>query len=199
MKKRPVLAINGGKPVLAKPLPQIHNVGNEEVKAAVRAIKRAPLSGFLGVADKGFLGGLEVRALEAEFAKKFKVGHAVSFNSASTALHGAIVSLGIGPGDEVIVPPYTMSASATAILANGAVPVFADIDEKTFCIDPKSVRERITKYTKAIMVVNLYGQAADLAELLKIAREFNIKIIEDNAQSPGARWQGRFTGTIGDV
>lgn len=199
MKGKSVLAINGGKPVLAKPLPQIHNVGDKEIAAAIRVIKRPPLSGFIGTAGKGFLGGPEVRALEAEFAKKFKVKYAVSFNSATTALHGAIVALGLGPGDEVIVPPYTMSASATAILANGAVPVFADIDEKTFCVDPKSVRERITKYTKAIMVVNLYGQAADLAALLKIAGEFNLKIIEDNAQSPGAQWKGRFAGTVGDV
>ncbi len=199
MKDKSTLAINGGKPVLAKPLPQIHNVGDKEIAAAIRVIKRPPLSGFLGVAGKGFLGGPEVCALEAEFAKKFKVKHAVSFNSATTALHGAIVSLGIGPGDEVIVPPYTMSASATAILANGAVPIFADIDEKTFCIAPKSARERITKNTKAIMAVNLYGQAADYTELLKIAKEYNIKIIEDNAQSPGAAWRGRFAGTIGDV
>src|SRR3989344_1567536 len=130
MKKRPALAINGGKPVLAKPLPQIHNVGDKEIAAAIRVIKRPPLSGFLGVAGKGFFGGPEVRALEAEFAKKFKVKHAVSFNPATTALHGAIVALGLGPGDEVIVPPYTMSASATAILMNGAVPIFADIDER---------------------------------------------------------------------
>lgn len=199
MKGKSALAINGGKPVLAKPLPQVHNVGDTEIAAAIRVIKRPPLSGFLGMAGKGFLGGPEVLALEAEFAKKFKVKHAVSFNSATTALHGAIVALGIGPGDEVIVPPYTMSASATAILANGAVPIFADIDEKTFCVDPQSVRERITKYTKAIMAVNLYGQAADFTELLKIAKEHNIKIIEDNAQSPGATWKGRFAGTIGDV
>ena len=199
MKGKSKLAINGGKPVLAKPLPPVHNHDRKEIAAAVRVIKRGPLSGFVGVANPSFLGGPEVLAFEQEFKKKFKVPYAVSFNSGTTALHAAIVALGIGPGDEVIVPPYTMSASATAILANGAVPVFADIDEKTFCIDPKSVRERITKYTKAIMVVNLYGQAADYTELLKIAGEFNLKIIEDNAQSPGATWRGRFAGTVGDV
>ena len=194
-----VLAINGGKPVLGKPLKEIHNHDQKEVDAVTKIIKNGPLSGFVGLADKRFLGGPAVRSLEAAFGKKFKVKHVVSFNSATTALHGAIVALGIGPGDEVIVPPYTMSASTTAILANGAVPIFADIDPKTFCIDPKSIRERITKYTKAIMVVNLYGQAADFTEILKIAKEHRLKIIEDNAQSPGATWKGKLTGTIGDV
>src|SRR3989338_4465937 len=199
MKGKSKLAINGGKPVLAKPLPPVHNHDRKEIAAAVRVIKRGPLSGFVGVANPSFLGGPEVLAFEQEFKKKFKVPYAVSFNSGTTALHAAIVALGLGPGDEVIVPPYTMSASATAILANGAVPVFADIDEKTFCIDPRSVRQRITKYTKAIMVVNLYGQAANFTELLKIAKEYGLKIIEDNAQSPGATWKGKYAGTIGDV
>ena len=198
-KKGSFLAIKGGMPVLRKPLPPIHNHGKEEIAAATRVIRRGPLSGFVGVADHRFLGGTEVRGFEAEFAKKFKVKHAVSFNSATTALHGAVVALGIGPGDEVIVPPYTMSASATAILMNGATPIFADIDEKTCCLDPQSVRARITKRTKAIMVVNLFGQAADFGKLLSIAKEHKLKIIEDNAQSPGATWRGTYTGTIGDI
>ncbi len=201
MKKKThsVLAIHGGKPVLSRPLSEVHNHDQREISAITKLIRRGPLSGFVGVADRRFLGGVEVRAFEKKFAEKFKVKYAVSFNSATTALHGAIVALGIGPGDEVIVSPYTMSASATSILANGAVPIFADIDPQTFCIDPKSVRARITKYTKAIMVVNLYGQAADFTEILKIAKEHKLKVIEDNAQSPGATWKGKFTGTIGDV
>ena len=181
------------------PLSEVHNVGREEGEAAVKVIRSGPLSGFLGVAGGKFLGGREVRSFEAAFAKKFQVKHAVAFNSATTALHGAIVALGIGPGDEVIVPPYTMSATVAAVLANGAVPIFADIDERTFCLDPVSVRARITKNTKAILVVNLFGQAADFGGLLPIASEHGIKIIEDNAQSPGATWRGRFAGTIGDI
>lgn len=177
----------------------IHNVGKAEVDAAIRVIKKGPLSGFAAVAGDRFLGGTEVRAYEKEFSKKFKIKHSVAFNSATTALHAAIVALGIGPGDEVIAPPYSMSASATAILMNGAVPIFADIDEKTFCLDPKSVRARITKHTKAIMVVDLLGQTADYAALLEIAKKHNLKIIEDNAQSPGAKWRGRHAGTIGDI
>lgn len=198
-KKHSVLAILGGTPVMKGRLPEVHNIGAREIAAAVRVIKKGPLSGFLGTNSPRFLGGEQVRKFEIAFAKKFKIKHAVSFNSATTALHAAIVALFIGPGDEVIVPPYTMSASATAVLMNGAVPIFADIDEKTFCIDPKSVEKRITKYTKAIMVVNLFGQAADLGALLALAKKHNLKIIEDNAQSPGATWRGKYTGTIGDI
>jgi perosamine synthetase len=193
------IALFGGPPVNKNPFPAPYTIDKREIAAALRVLKKGPLSGFVGVAGRYFLGGPAVLKLESAFRKKFKVKHAVSFNSATTALHGAIVALGIGPGDEVIVPPYTMSASATAILMNGAVPIFADIDERTFCLDPQSVRKRITKNTKAIMVVNLLGQAADFGELLKIRREYNLKIIEDNAQSPGAIWRGKYTGTIGDI
>lgn len=199
IQKQSTLAINGGTPVLRRELPEPHNMSGREVAAAVRVIKRGPLSGFLGTASERFLGGKEVRAFEAEFAKKFKVKHAVAFNSATTALHAAIVSLGIGPGDEVITTPYTMSATVMAVLQNGAVPIFADIDPRTFNIDPVSVERCVTKYTKAILVVNLFGQPADFGPLLRIAKKYKLKIIEDNAQGPGAKWKGRYTGTIGDV
>ncbi len=197
--KQSVLALFGGPPVMKKHLPEPHNIGAKEIAAAVRVMKKGPLSGFLGTHSPRFLGGEQVRKLESAFAKKFEVKHAVAFNSATTALHAAIVALEIGPGDEVIVPPYSMSASATAVLMNGAVPIFADIDERTFNIDPVSVEKRITKYTKAIMVVNLFGQAADFDKLLPLAKKFNLKIIEDNAQSPGATWRGEYTGTIGNI
>ncbi len=193
------LALFGGKPILKKPFSAVYNIGKEELRAATQVIKNGPLSDFVGAKGAYFLGGKRVKKLEALFCKKFKVKHAVSFNSATTALHAAVAALGIGPGDEVIVSPYSMCASATAILMNGAVPVFADIDEKTFCIDPASVRKCITPRTKAIMAVNIFGGSSDFDELMKIAKEFNIKIIEDNAQSPGATYNGKYTGTIGDI
>src|SRR3989338_3232363 len=198
-RKRAALAIQGGTPVLKNPLPTPYFIGTQEITAATKLLKQGPLSDYVGAPGAYFLGGKHVRSLEAAFVKTFKIKHAVSFNSATTALHGAIVALGIGPGDEVIVSPYTMCASATAILMNGAVPVFADIDEKTFCIDPVSVRKRITPQTKAIMVVNLFGGPADFDELKKIAKEFNLKIIEDNAQSPGAKYKDKYNATIGDI
>ena len=180
-------------------LPEPHNVGKEEIAAATRVIKTGPLSGFLGTASPRFLGGTYVKLLESDYAKQFKVKHAIAFNSATTALHASIVALGIGPGDEVIVPPYTMSATVTAVIQNGATPIFADIDEKTFCIDSGSVESRITPRTKAIMVVNLFGQGADFAKLLPLAKERGIAIIEDNAQSPGATWRDAYLGTVGDI
>jgi dTDP-4-amino-4,6-dideoxygalactose transaminase len=174
-------------------------VGEEEVAAATRVLTAGPLSGFIGTAGEKFLGGPEVRRFEDRFAEKFGVKHAISFNSGTTALHGAVMAIGVGPGDEVIVSPYSMAASAVCVVNNGAVPVFADIDPRTFCLDPNSVREKITKYTKAIVVVNLFGQAAAVDEILAIAREHNLKVIEDNAQSPAAMTRGRFAGTVGDV
>jgi len=184
---------------MRKRLPEPHNVGKEEIAAMTQVIRTGPLSGFLGTASKRFLGGKYVKLLEADYAKTFKVKHAVSFNSATTALQASIVALGIGPGDEVIVPPYTMAASVTCVIQSGATPIFADIDERTFCIDPKSVESRITPRTKAIMVVNLFGQGADFAKLLPLAKERGIAIIEDNAQSPGATWRKTYLGTVGDI
>ncbi|MDO8553033.1 MAG: DegT/DnrJ/EryC1/StrS family aminotransferase [bacterium] len=193
------LAINGGAPVLKHPLKVPYLIGKKEIAVVNKLLKEGPLSDFIGAPGKFFLGGKHVRSLEAAFVKKFKVKHAVSFNSATTALHGAIVALGIGPGDEVIVPPYTMSATPMAVLMNGAVPIFADILPGTFCLDAKSVEKAITKRTKAIFVANLFGQTADFGALLPLAKKYKLKIIEDNAQAAGALWRGRPAGTIGDI
>jgi len=193
------IALFGGRPILKKPLPRYNSLAQEEVKAVARVIKEKNLSGFLGRAGQGFLGGKYVRELEKRFSKYFKVKYAVSFNSASTALQAAVGTLGIGPGDEVITSPYTMPVTASAILFNNALPVFADIQENSFCLDPKSIEKSITKRTRAILVVNLFGGSADYNPILKIARKHKLKIVEDNAQAPGATYKGRFTGTIGDI
>lgn len=193
------LAICGGKPVLGKPLPAVYNIGREEIREVVSLLKKGPLSGFAAVAGEKFSGGRYVRRLEDAFCKKFAIKHAVSFNSASTALTASIAALSIGPGDEVIVSPFTMSASVMSVIANGAVPIFADVELPSFCIDPKEVISKITKRTKAIMVVNLFGGPANFDRLLKLAEKYHLKIIEDNAQALGAKYHGKFTGTIGDI
>jgi dTDP-4-amino-4,6-dideoxygalactose transaminase len=118
-------------------------------------------------------------------------------NSATSALFAAVAAAGAGPGDEVIVSPYTMSASATCALVHGATPVFADIDQDTFCLDPASVRERVTPRTKAIVAVDIFGLAAGLDEIMAIAAEHGLTVIEDAAQAPGASYRGRPAGTIG--
>jgi perosamine synthetase len=187
---------NRNEPSKQKPF---NSIGQEEADAAARVMASKHLSGFIGRAGDAFLGGPCVRQLETDFRDFFGVAHAVSFNSASTALQAAVAALGIGPGDEVITSPYTMSATATAVLLNCAIPVFADIDPQTYCLDPASVEQRITRKTRAILAVNLLGGSADYDELRKLADAYGIRIIEDNAQAPGGRYKGRYTGTIGDI
>lgn len=175
------------------------SLGSEETAAAVRVMESGVLSDFIGRAGVKFLGGVEVRGFERQFAERFKVKHAVSFNSATTALQAAVTAAGIGPGDEVITSPYSMSATPTCILLNNAIPVFADIDEDTYCLDPVSVRARITPRTKAILIVNIWGRPAEFDELKALAKEFDLFLIEDNAQSPGGTYKGEYAGTIGDI
>jgi dTDP-4-amino-4,6-dideoxygalactose transaminase len=193
------LALFGGNPVMAKPFPPYYTVSGEE-KAAVDAIfeNKELLSDFLGRGGAKFLGGKHVKELEKAFCDYFGVKHAVSFNSATTGLQAAVTALGIGPGDEVIVSPYTMSATASAILLNNAIPVFADVDE-TFCLDVDSVEKNITAKTKAIFVVDLMGGTPKFDKILELAKKHNLKIIEDCAQAMGANYNGKFAGTIGDI
>ncbi len=193
------LAIYGGRPTLNKPLPVTNTIGQEEIKATLRVLKSGVLSDFVGRAGNHFLGGREVKKLEQAFVKKFAVRYAVSFNSATTALEAAVAALELAPGSEVIVSPYTMSATATAIMVNNLVPVFADIDPRSFCLDSKSIAAGITKRTKAIIVTNLFGGPANYAEIMKLARRHHLKVIEDNAQAPGGRYHSRALGTIGDI
>ena len=195
------LALFGGKPVCRKPVSPYDSIsiGKEEARAALKVLKEKILSGFLGRSGPGFLGGKYVKDLERHFCKYFKVKYAVSFNSATTALVAAVSALGIELGDEVITSPYTMSATASAILLNNALPVFADIEEKSFCLDPLSIEKNINAKTKAILAVNLFGSSANYDPILKIAKKHNLKIIEDSAQAPGAIYRGRFAATIGDI
>jgi dTDP-4-amino-4,6-dideoxygalactose transaminase len=108
-------------------------------------------------------------------------------------------AIGIQPGDEVIVSPYTMSASAVAPLVYGGVPVFADIDPETFCLDPKSIAAKITSRTKAILIVHILGHPADMDEIMAIAKQHHLKVVEDCAQAPMGKYKGNFVGTIGDI
>lgn len=193
------LAINGGKKLREKPFPAYNTIGKEEEEATLRVLRSGKLSTYIGSWHDDFYGGTEVRALEKEWAEYFGAKHAISVNSATSGLYAAVGALGITAGDEVIVSPYTMSASATAILLYGGIPVFADIEEEFFCIDPKSVESKITSKTKAIMAVDIFGQPSDYRALKEIADKYNLKIIEDCAQAPYAKLDGKFAGTLGDV
>lgn len=195
----PKLAINGGAPVRTRPFAAYVTIGEEEKRAAVEVLESTVLSKYLGTWSPDFFGGPRVQKLEREWCEYFGVAHAVTVNSATSGLYAAVGATGAGPGDEIIVSPYTMSASATAALVYGAIPVFADIDPDTFCITPASIRERITPYTKAIIAVDIFGHPADFAEIMAIAREHRLIVIEDAAQAPGARANGKFAGTLADI
>jgi len=198
MNKSP-LALFGGKPVLKNPFSIISSIGKEERNAVKSVMCTGVISDFIGRAGEKFFGGKEVKKFESAICKIFKIKYAVSFNSASTALNSSLIALGIGPGDEVITTPFTMSATATAILQNNAIPIFADIDPETFCIDPRSIEKKITKKTKAIIAVNIFGNSADYKKIIPLAKKHNLKIIEDNAQSIGAKYNDKYLGTIGDI
>ena len=138
-------------------------------------------------------------SLEKAFAAKMGTKHAINFVNGTATLHSALEAAGVGIGDEVIAPPLTMSATSIAILQANAIPVFADIDEKTFLISPKSVEEKITERTKAIIVVSLYGLMPDMDAIMDIAKRHNLVVIEDDAQCFLGTYKGRKSGTIGHM
>lgn len=193
------LAINGGEPVRKKKFPAYRTIGDEEKTGVARVLDSGILSRYLGCWHEDFYGGPEVQVFEKEWAEYFGVKHAIAVNSCTSGLIAAIGAVGIGPGDEVIVSPFTMCASVTAPLWYGAVPVFADIEEKYFCLDPCSVEERITSRTKAIIVVDIFGQPYNSKAINAIAKKHRLIVVEDCAQAPGAKYKGKYAGTLGDI
>lgn len=193
------LALFGGHPVRTEPFPSYDVIGEEEKQAVIKVLDSGILSRFLGAWHEDFFGGPEVQAFEREWAGATNVSHAVSVNSCTSGLYAAIGAAGVGPGDEVIVSPYTMAASATAALIFQGVPVFADIDPDTYCISAETIRARITSRTKAIIVVHIFGQAADMDPIMELARQHDIVVIEDCAQVPFATYKGRPVGSLGDM
>lgn len=143
--------------------------------------------------------GPEVETFERAFAAYCEAEHAVAVNSGTSALHLALLACGIGPGDEVITVPMTFVATIAAILSTGAKPVLVDVDPATWSIDPRAAAAAITRRTRAIVPVHLHGRPADLASLQAIATAHRLQLIEDAAQSHGARHRGRRVGAIGDI
>ncbi len=193
------LAIHGGKPIRTKPFPAYITIGEEEKKSVCEVIDSGCLSKYLGVWHEQFNGGVQVRALEEEWAEYFGVKHAVAVNSCTSGLYCAVGATGIEPGEEVIVSPYTMSASATAPLVYNAIPVFADIEPDFYCLDPEDIERKITKRTRAIIVVDIFGQPYNADAINAIAKKHNLIVIEDSAQAPGATLAGKAAGTLADI
>ena len=193
------LALLGGTPLVQKPLTPYRSIGEEERLAVDAVMRSGMLSGYVGAWCDAFSGGPVVQEFEKAWASTFGCRHAIAVNSNTSGLIAAVGAAGIGPGDEVIVPPATMSATAMAPILYGAIPVFADIEEDTFCLDVDKVEEAITPKTRAILVVNLFGHPARLHELRALADRRGLILIEDNAQAPLAHEDGRFAGTIGHI
>ncbi len=219
--KSKFLAINGGEPVRSKPFsPSCYSSG-EEKKLIIDCLESNYWSSFkgategwdidevgrmkskkamgIGALDVRFLGGKYVREFEGNFAEKFNVEYAVSSNSATSCLVMAIGALNLGPGDEIICPSMSFNATATSILFFNSVPVFCEVKDDTFCLDPVDVEKKITSRTKAIMVVHLGGNIADMDSIMKISKKYKLKVIEDSAQSPLVKYKGKLAGSIGDV
>lgn len=193
------LAINGGDKVRTKLFPAYRVIGKEEEEAVVNVLRSGVLSKYLGCWADDFYGGPQVQAMEREWAEYYGVKHAISVNSATSALYCAAGAIGLAPGDEVIVSPYTMCASATAPLIYNAVPVFADIEYDYYCLDPEDIERKITDKTKAIIVVDILGLPYDVKRINEIAKKHGLYVIEDNAQGPLATSNGKFAGTLGDI
>jgi len=148
--------------------------------------------------NASYEGGERVRAFEGKVRKLIGARHVVAVNSGTAALHTALIALGIGQGDEVVVPPFTFVATANVVLACGAKPVFADIGED-YNIDPEAFRRAVTKKTKAVIPVHVYGYPADMDEIREIAESRSVRIIEDAAESLGATYKGTQTGRLSDA
>jgi len=193
------LALLGGRPAVDGPLRPFRAIGSRERELVNEVIDGGLLSGFYGSWGEEFWGGPMVRRLEALWREALGAKHVVSVNSATSGLFAAAGAIGLSPGDEVICPPSTMSATAIAPMFYGAVPVFADIEDETFCLDPAAVEAAIGPRTRAIFAVNLFGHPARLAELRALADRRGIFLVEDNAQGPFASEDGRPAGTIGHI
>ena len=183
------LALKGGEPVRNKPFPKWPIFGESEMKA----LKDVLESGFWGI------GGSRKKEFEEKFAAYQHAKYGIAVTSGTTALEISLRALGVGCGDEVIVPAYTFMATATAVLYVNAIPVFADIDPETYTIDPKSAESLISERTKAILPVHIGGRPADMDALLSLAKKYGLYIVEDACQAWGAEWRGTRVGAIGEI
>ncbi len=191
------LAINGGAPVRTTPLPLefpgVHYMDEEEIEAAVRVLRSRSPFRYYGVDLQG-----EVEAFEGEFARYLGIDYCLAVNSGTGALHVALSALGVGPGQEVIVPAYMWVSVAAAVVNLGAIPVLADIDD-TFGADPASVAAKITPRTAGVIVVHMSGAPGNVEAVARIVRERGIFLLEDCAQCAGGSIGGRKVGTFGDM
>jgi perosamine synthetase len=192
------LAINGGPKTRLKPFPKHPIIGDDEKKQVMEVLDSGNISTFIASPGENFLGGKKIKEFEEKFSNKIGAKFGVAFNSATSALHAAIVAVGVKPGEEVIVPPYTFTSTATSSLMHNAIPVFCDVKDDIYCLDPKKLETVTSPLTRAIIPVHLFGHACDMDEIVKFAKNNDLKVIEDCAQSPGGQYKNKNLGTIGD-
>lgn len=193
------LAIHGGFPEIKKSFKRYNYIGDEEKKAVINVLDSGCLSGFLASGGPEFFGGPKIQEFEQNWKDYFGCKHAVAVNSGTSGLYAAVGAIGVEPGDEVIVSPFTMTATATSILVYNGIPVFADIDERTFNITANTIKEKFTPRTKAIIVPHIFGQAAKMDTIIEFARRRNLMVIEDCAQAPSGKFNNKFVGKFGDI
>ncbi|MBA7497798.1 MAG: aminotransferase class I/II-fold pyridoxal phosphate-dependent enzyme [Clostridia bacterium] len=195
--RREKLAIEGGKPVKTTPnLPMFPGgleIGQEEKKAVLEVLDHKYLFRYYGPEEFSS----RVKLLEEEFAKKMGVKYALAVNSCTSALITSLIAVGVGPGDEVIIPGYTFFASCAAVIAARAIPVIAEVDD-SLTLDPEDLERKITPRTKAVMPVHMRGAPCNMDEIMEIAKNHNLKVVEDAAQACGGSYKGRYLGTFGD-
>lgn len=184
------LAIHGGSPVRTEPFPRYPLLGEEEMAAVTAVIRTHNLCSQMGH---------EVEAFESAFAEYNGVRFGVATSNGTTALHTALAAVGVGVGDEVIVPPYTFLSTGTSVVMQNAIPVFADIEPDTLGLDPGAVVAKITPRTKAMMVVHMNGYPADMDGLMDVALAHQLMVIEDCSHAHGAEYHGQKVGTIGHI
>lgn len=163
-------------------------VGEEEIQAVAEVLRSGR-----------YVQGPTVKEFEETFARYVGTKHAVATNSGTAAIHVSLATAGIGPGDEVIVPPLTFFATVEAVLHQNAIPIFADIDPEIYNLDPDDVARHITDKTKAIIPVHLYGHPAEMDPIMDLAKDHNLKVIEDCAQAHGAEYKGKKVGSFGHM
>jgi perosamine synthetase len=189
------LAINGGTPALRSPVPDWNDITGRSIGEEEKKL-------VLEVLDSGRLGmicGQKVKQLQKEWAEKFGVRTAVATNSGTSALHTALIFLGLGPGDEVLVPVATDMGTVIAVLLQNAIPVFVDVQPDTWNMDPRDLARKVTPRSKAVIPVHMFGFPADMDGIMAVAREHGLSVVEDCAQAHLSTYKGRICGTIGDV
>lgn len=184
------LAIQGGKPIKSTSFPEWPYFNEKERQGLMDVLEsrvwwRTP--------------GKQTLKFEQDFANYHQAKYGIAVTNGTAALEVTMAALGIGAGDEVILPDFTFVATASAVLFTGALPVLVDINPDTYCIEPDAVEEAITEHTKAIIAVHLGGHPADLDRLIEIAHKHNLKLVEDSAHAHGSEWKGHKIGAIGDV